>query len=150
MAWSKDGKGGSVISFKGRTRASAIERRGPLRRTEKHVEIKIRTSALLRVIAKYPGIKNMSELMVKIRDEAVNHNDIGFTSGILSRKVNSLSQTKHLGGENGKYHFTDRTNKRNGQADTKDGLANKSPNVNPSKAPAYTKRALLKTKKKIV
>ena len=75
MAWSKDGKGGSVISFKGRTRASAIARRGPLRRTEKHVEIKIRTSALNRILTKYPGIKNMTELMIKIRDEAVANND---------------------------------------------------------------------------
>ena len=149
MAWSKDGKGGSVISYKGRTRASAIARRGPLRRTEKHVEIKIRTSALERVYAKYPGIKDINELMRRIRDEAVAFNDVGFTSGILSRTVNSLSQTKHLTGENDKYHFTNRTNQRNGQADDKKGLANKSPNVNAAKAPAYTKRKLLKTKKKI-
>lgn len=149
MAWSKDGKGGSVISFKGRTRASAIARRGPLRRTEKHVEIKIRTSALNRILTKYPGIKNMTELMIKIRDEAVANNDIGFTTGVLSRTVNSLSQTKHLTGENDKYHFTNRSNQRNGQADDRKGLANKSPNVNAAKAPAYTKRKLEKTKKKI-
>ena len=131
------------------TRAQAKTEQGALRRKEDHVQVRIRTSALNRIMTKYPNIKDINELMRKIAYEAEANNDIGFTTGVLSRTVNALSQTKHLGGENGKYHFTNRTNQRNGQADDKKGLANKSPNVNAAKAPAYTKRKLEKTKKKI-
>ena len=131
------------------TRAQAKAEQGALRREESHVTVKIRASGLARVMEKYPGIKDINELMRRIRDEAVAFNDVGFTSGILSRTVNTLSQTTHLAGANGEYHFTSRTNHRNGQADDKKGLANKSPNVQPSKAPAYKKRELLKKKQKI-
>tara|TARA_B100000287_G_scaffold380056_1_gene383541 strand:+ start:1202 stop:1654 length:453 start_codon:yes stop_codon:yes gene_type:complete len=149
MGWSKDGKGGSVISFKGRTRASAIARRGPLRRTEKHVQAKVGIASIERVLTKYSGqIHSIADLMVKIRDELVANNDVAFNSGVSERTVNALSQTKHLGGENGKYHFTNRTNQRNGEADDKQGMANKSPNVNPAKAPAYKKKQLNKIKLK--
>ena len=141
-SYEKDGAGGQ-------TRAQAKTAQGALRREESHVQVRIRTSALNRIMTKYPNIKDINELMRKIAYEAEANNDIGFTTGVLSRTVNSLSQTTHLSGANGEYHFTSRTNHRNGQADDKKGLANKSPNVQPGKAPAYKKRELLKKKQKI-
>ena len=131
------------------TRAQAKTEQGALRRKEDHGQVRLRTSALNRIMTKYPNIKDINELMRKIAYEAEANNDIGFTTGVLSRTVNSLSQTTHLKGANGEYHFTSRTNHRNGQADDEKGLANKSPNVQPGKAPAYKKRELLKKKQKI-
>tara|TARA_Y100001938_G_C8065132_1_gene419737 strand:- start:265 stop:723 length:459 start_codon:yes stop_codon:yes gene_type:complete len=116
------------------------------------VNVKMRASAFKAIIAANPNVKTWGELLriikVEMKKPAASR-IAAFNTGILTEDTGSITRSNFFTGDNGEFHKTARITNWNGEADDKSGRADLSPMINPSKAPTYKKKELLKKHKKM-
>ena len=122
------------------------------RNEEEKVNVKLRKSAIDRIIALH-GPQTLDELFRRIVEETrkpSHTRDTAFNSGILNETTTSKVYTDFLKPKDGSaYQKSPRMLFRSGQADSKDGRADNSPNKNPVKTPLAKINVLTKKKKAI-